>query len=123
MESLTTFAPFWALYLAFALVGYWCWNQMFCWLPEHSNWRRFLRIPGAVILFTPAPAAAGSVHFAPAIFILLLNIMEGQPVLAQPALLWLLAALCLGLLVQALRQAIARWRQPETATEKPTREV
>ncbi len=123
MESLTTFAPYWALYLAFALVGYWCWNQLFFWLPAHSNWRRFLRVPGAVILFTPAPAAAGSAHIAPAIFVLLLNLLEGQPVLTEPALLWLLAAFCLGLLVQAIRQAIRRWRQPESGTDTPAQEV
>lgn len=113
MESLTTFAPFWALYLAFALVGYWCWNQLFFWLPAHSNWRRFLRIPGAVILFTPAPSAADSVHFVPAIFVLLLNLLEGQSVLAEPALLWLLAACCIAMLIQAVRQWLARLPGPE----------
>ncbi len=53
MESLTTFAPYWALYLAFALVGYWCWNQLFFWLPAHSNWRRFLRVPGGGYFIYP----------------------------------------------------------------------
>lgn len=113
MESLIIFAPFWALYLGFAVVGYWCWNRLFFWLPAHSDWRRLARIPGAVILFTPAPAAEGSGHFAPAVFVLLLNLLEGQPIAEESALLWLLSAVCLGLLLQALRQVIARWRQPE----------
>ena len=110
MEGLIEYWPFWAVYFIFALSGYWCWQQMFFWLPRGSEWRRFLRVPGAVILFTPAPVAAGSSYFAPAVFVVLLDLMSGKNVLQSPALIWLLAACMLGMLILVIRSVLVRIR-------------
>lgn len=115
MESLIEYWQFWALYAAFALAGWWCWDQLFFWIPAGSDWRRLAAVPGAVILFTPSPVSAQSDHLAPAVFVLILDVLSGVPPLTSASLLWLLGGCCAGMLILAIRQLLVRWlgRNPE----------
>lgn len=106
MEGIIQFLPFWAVYLVCALVGYWCWNRMFFWLDADSDVRRFLRMIGAVLLFTPAPIAQDSNYFAPVLVVLPFTAISEGVNAALYALNWLLAALCLGVLVLGMRQLL-----------------
>ncbi|MCT7359820.1 hypothetical protein [Thalassolituus pacificus] len=106
MEGIIQFLPFWAAYLVSALVGYWCWNRMFFWLAQDSDVRRFLRMIGAVLLFTPAPIAQDSNYFAPVLVVLPFTAINEGINAALYAVSWLLAALCLGVLVLGIRQLL-----------------
>lgn len=79
---------------------------MFFWLDADSDVRRFLRMIGAVLLFTPAPIAQDSNYFAPVLVVLPFTAISEGVNAALYALNWLLAALCLGVLVLGMRQLL-----------------
>lgn len=103
MESLMHYAPYWLSYYAFACVGLWCWTKMFFWLAADSDWRRFLIMLGAALLFTPAPLSTSAGHFAPAVFVLLLDLLSGISLAKSTSLLWLLAGFCIAMLFLAFK--------------------
>jgi len=119
MEGLIAYSPFWLAYAVFAAIGYWCWEGLFFWLSRDSDIRRFLHMLGAVLIFTPAPVAAGSPYFAPAFIVLPFTALTSSMGEAMYAVTWFLGGLCTGLIILALRQLI-HWlknRQPQTAEE------
>lgn len=97
MESIMAYWPYWALYLVFAFAGWWCWNQLFFFLGKAPALQRLIKILGAVLLFTPAPIAHSSGHFAPAVFVVLLGAMSGEDVLHGAVITWFGAGLMAGL--------------------------
>lgn len=106
MQSLIDYAPFWLAYCAFALLGLWCWQRLFFWLPAKGDMRTLITIVGAVILFTPAPTSADSQHLAPAIFVLLLDALNGIKPQQSQAVLWLLSAACGVVFVVLIRKLL-----------------
>ncbi|MCD8521592.1 MAG: hypothetical protein LRY66_01275 [Saccharospirillaceae bacterium] len=122
MEGIIQFLPFWMAYLVSALVGYWCWNRMFFWLAHDSDVRRFLRMMGAVLLFTPAPIAQDSNYFAPVLVVLPFTAISEGLNAAMYALSWLLAALCVGVLVLGLRQLLL-WMRSRLANDNEQSEA
>lgn len=116
MEGIIQFLPFWVAYLISATVGYWCWNRMFFWLEQDGDTRRFLRMTGAVLLFTPAPITDGANYFAPALIVVPFTAIGEGADAALYALSWLLAALCIGVLILGVRQLLL-WLQSRLRTE------
>lgn len=102
MQSLIDYAPFWLAYFAFAMLGIWCWQKLFFMLPKKGDWRTLITIVGAVLLFTPAPTTAESQHLAPAVFVLLLDVLSGINPAQSQAILWLLGTACLAVFVVLL---------------------
>lgn len=95
MESLIEYAPYWLMYWMFAVIGLWCWQKMFYLIIKQSDAQRLMTLLGVVLLFTPAPIAKGATHFAPAIFVLILDALSGIALADSNALIWLIAACCL----------------------------
>lgn len=106
MEGLISYFPFWAGYCLAAFAGLWCWDNLFFWLPRHSDLRRFFHMLGAVLLFTPAPIAQDSGYFAPAFVVIPFTTLGSSFADAMYALNWLLGGLCVGIIVLALRHLI-----------------
>lgn len=106
MEGLIEFLPFWLGYLAFAAVGYWCWQGLFFWLSKDSDIRRFLHMLGAVLLFTPAPIAAGSSYFAPAAIVMPFVALGSGVSEAMYSVTWMLGGLCVGVVVLGIHQLL-----------------
>ncbi|MDK2776469.1 MAG: hypothetical protein KYX62_02280 [Pseudomonadota bacterium] len=115
MEGLIQFAPFWLGYLVFAIVGYWCWEQLFFWLKRGGDVRRFLHMLGAVLLFTPAPVTLGSAYFAPAFIVFPFTLISSGMTDAMYAVTWFLGGLCVGLVILALRQMLVWLRSRQTS--------
>ena len=108
MESINLYWQAWAAYVFFALVGLWCWDKMFFWLAKEGDMRRLVLVLGAVLLLTPTFINDKDAFFAPAIFVLILDILGGIHPLSSPALIWLLVASCFGVLVLALGQLLIK---------------
>lgn len=108
MQSLIEYAPYWLAYFGFAVLGLWSWQRLFFVLIKHAEVRKFITLLGAVMLFTPAPSSLDSQHFAPAIFVLILDVLGGVAPLQSASLIWLLAALCLGGFILAVRSLSGR---------------
>lgn len=102
MQSLIDYAPFWLAYFGFAVLGLWSWQRIFFLLFKHKDIRSLITVLGAALLFTPAPASVDSQHFSPAIFVLLMDVLSGVSPLQSPALIWLLAAACIGVFAVAI---------------------
>lgn len=118
MEGLIQYAPYWLWYFAFACTGLWCWQTMFSFFKLGRDGESFITALGIVLLFTPAPL--DSTNFAPAIFILILEAISGNSLWGNAAILWMLAALCLAMLVVAARYAIIRLKNNQQQDEIPT---
>lgn len=117
MQSIIEYAPFWLAYLGFAVLGLWCWQQLFFLFFKHRDIRSLVTVFGAALLFTPAPTTAESLHFAPAVFVLLLDALSGVAFANSPAVLWLLSATCLGVFVVALYRLFNRSEKIEVPAE------
>lgn len=102
MQSLIDYAPFWLAYFAFAVLGFWCWRRVFFMLSNKGDLFQLISIIGAALLFTPAPTSETSQHFAPAIFVLLLDSLSGVDPTKSKSIIWLLASVCLGVFVVLL---------------------
>ncbi|WP_430462592.1 hypothetical protein ACQUQU_07345 [Thalassolituus sp. LLYu03] len=117
MEGLMEYLPAWAGYLVFALIGYRCWRYLFFWLREDSDVRRFFHTLGAVLLFTPAPVAAGSSFFAPAFVVFPFTLLGSGLASAMYSVTWLLGGLCTGLVILGVRQFLA-WMKEKTENDR-----
>ena len=53
-----------------ALICFWAWEKMFFWIKQ-KDLKAIVRILGAVLLFTPAPIAVDSTHYAPAFIVMI----------------------------------------------------
>lgn len=95
MNGIEEYLSFWLIYLAFATVGYWCWQRMFFWLKQTDIKRLFLML-GAVLVYTPAPIAPDSDYFAPAFIVLPFSLIISRSAETSYALNWLLGGLCAG---------------------------
>lgn len=115
MEGIAEFSGFWLLYLVFACVGFWCWNRLFFWLKPGSDLRRFFHMLGAVLVFTPAPIAAESVYFAPAMVVFPFTLLTSSLDNAMYAANWFLGGLIVGAVVLAIVQSV-RFVQKRSAT-------
>lgn len=106
MQSLIDYAPFWAAYFAFALLGLWCWQKLFFFLPAKSTLKEITLIVGIVLLFTPAPSATESQYLAPAVFVLVFDLLSGVEVAASQAWLWYALSACLVIAIAIFKQLL-----------------
>lgn len=118
MEGLIPYAPYWLTYYAFACVGLWCWHRLFFWLPARSDWRSFFIMLGTALLFTPAPLSAQSTHFAPAIFVLILDLLSGISLAKSTSVLWLLSGFCFAMLFLAVKYLLRWIKNKQTLTQE-----
>lgn len=111
MESINLYWQAWLAYVCFSLVGLWCLDRLFFWLPKNSDIRRLIIVLGAAVLLAPASISATSTteaYFSPAIFVLILDVLGGMHPLSSPALIWLLSVSCIAVLVLALGQLLIK---------------
>lgn len=108
MESIVLYWQAWLVYALFALLGLWCLDKMFFWLAKKGDARRLVLVLGAVVLFTPAPVSITKAHLAPAVYVLILDVLSGMNPLSSPAILWLLTISCIAVLVLALVQLLMK---------------
>lgn len=119
MESMIAYWPFWALYFAFALAGWWCWNQLFFFLAKTPALQRLIIILGAVMLFTPAPVPHLNDHLAPAVFVVILRAMSGENLLHEMVITWFSLGVAAGLLVFLISGWLFPYRtKPQKKTDK-----
>lgn len=110
MSGILDYLIFWLLYFTFAAIGFRCWKSMFWKMKPGSDWRRFVYMLGAVLVFTPAPIQAGSEYFAPAFVVFPFTALTVSFSESVYALTWWLGALCVGTVALALYQALRRVR-------------
>lgn len=94
MQGLTEFWQAWMLYIGFSFVGLWCIRRTFFWLKTGSESGKLITVLAAALLLTPAPISGAEGYYAPAIFVLLIEALEGQSLFMSSALLWLLLGAC-----------------------------
>src|SRR5690554_7036047 len=78
MEGMSNYWLVWLIYIGFGIVGVWCWDKLFFWLKKGGDMRRLAMMLGAVLLLTPAPIPETEGLFAPAIYILILDLLSGS---------------------------------------------
>ncbi len=108
MEGINLYWQAWLVYVCLAFVGIWCWDKLFFWIAKDSDMRRLILVLGAVMLLTPATIDTAKAYFAPAIFVLILDVLGGMNPLSSPALIWLLSASCLAILILAIGQLVIK---------------
>lgn len=108
MESINLYWQAWLAYCCLAVVGLWCWDKLFFWLAKGSDMRRLMLVLGAVLLLTPASINSSEALFAPAIFVLMLDVLGGMNPLASPALIALLAVSCIAVVALAIGQVATK---------------
>lgn len=101
----------WALYGLSALGCFWAWNKMFFWIVQ-KDMKAFIRIIGAVLLFTPAPldpiqSEAGIFNgevsnYAPAFLVILFRGLLEKNASFLDAVIYMLIGLILGLILMPL---------------------
>lgn len=111
MESINLYWQAWLVYSCLALVGVWCWDKLFFWLQKGSDLRRLFMLLGAVLLLTPASISSSEALFAPAIFVLILDVLGGMHPLSSPATIWLLTVSCIAVFALALGQTLINKRK------------
>lgn len=87
------------MYLAVALVGCWCWQQMFFWLPKGSLARHLSWAPGWALLLSPGPAAGDNNLLAPAFIGALLGILTKNTESMMASLVWMAGGLVVALII------------------------
>jgi hypothetical protein len=112
MESLMfTGLSQWVLYGISALACFWAWDKMFFWI-QQKDMKAFVRIIGAVLLFTPAPldpllAESGMFNgevsnYAPAFIVIIFRGLLENDAPFLDAVIFMLAGLCIGLILMSL---------------------
>ena len=101
----------WALYGLSALACFWAWDKMFFWIRQ-KDMKAFVRILGAVLLFTPAPldplqAESGIFNgeisnYAPAFIVILFRTLLENNAPFLDAVIYMLAGLFIGLILMSL---------------------
>ena len=91
----------WLVYGISALICFWAWEKMFFWIKQ-KDLKAIVRILGAVLLFTPAPIAVDSAHYAPAFIVIIFRkfLENNAPVL--DAVMYMLVGLLVGLVLMSL---------------------
>lgn len=119
----------WAVYALSALLCFWAWDKMFFWISQ-KDLKVFVRILGAVLLFTPAPLEpvimdvqslsaeslnGEGVHYAPAFIVILFRsfLENNAPIL--DAVIFMLAGLLIGLILMSLLSLINFFRSKLSA--------
>jgi hypothetical protein len=110
MESLMfTGLSQWLLYGISALACFWAWDKMFFWI-QQKDMKAFVRIFGAVLLFTPAPLDptqsgifTGDVsNYAPAFIVIIFRALLENNAIFLDAVIYMLAGLFVGLILMSL---------------------
>lgn len=101
----------WAVYGISALLCYWAWDKMFFWISQ-KDLKAFVRILGAVLLFTPAPLDPiqsemgvfnGEVsNYAPAFLVILFRGLLEKNASYLDAVICMLVGLIIGLILMSL---------------------
>lgn len=101
----------WFLYGLSALACFWAWDKMFFWIRQ-KDMKAFVRILGAVLLFTPAPldplqAESGIFNgeisnYAPAFIVILFRALLENNSPFLDAVIYMLVGLFLGLILMSL---------------------
>jgi hypothetical protein len=101
----------WAVYAISALICYWAWDKMFFWIAQ-KDLKAFVRILGAVLLFTPAPLDPiqaemglfnGEVsNYAPAFLVILFRGLLEKNASYLDAVIYMLMGLIIGLILMSL---------------------
>ena len=111
MEGMSTYWLVWLIYIGFGIVGVWCWDKLFFWLKKGGETRRLTMVLGAVLLLTPAPVPQSDGLFAPAIYILILDLLSGSNPLTSPALVWILVVSCIAVIALTIGQFMLKKKQ------------
>jgi hypothetical protein len=112
MESLMfTGLTQWVVYGLSALACFWAWDKMFFWIKQ-KDVKAFVRILGAVLLFTPAPldpiqAASGLFtgdvsNYAPAFIVIIFRGLLENDAIYLDAVIYMLAGLLIGLILMSV---------------------
>jgi hypothetical protein len=90
----------WLVYGISALICFWAWEKMFFWIKQ-KDLKAIVRILGAVLLFTPAPIAVDSTHYAPAFIVIIFRkfLENNAPIL--DAVMFMLVGLLAGLVLMS----------------------
>ncbi len=114
----------WIAYALSALACFWAWDKMFFWIVQ-KDLKAFVRILGAVLLFTPAPLEsiaidaenfnmssliAGDAHYAPAFIVIIFRGLLEKNASFLDAILFMLAGLLIGLILMSLLSLINFFR-------------
>ena len=101
----------WVLYGISALICFWAWDKMFFWIHQ-KDIKAFIRILGAVLLFTPAPldsiqADAGIFNgevsnYAPAFIIIIFRGLLENNTSFLDAVIYMLSGLFIGLILMSI---------------------
>lgn len=91
----------WLVYALSALACFWAWDRMFFWIRQKDA-KAFVRILGAVLLFTPAPMDADATNHAPAFIVILFRTFLENNAPIFDALIYMLGGLFLGLILMSL---------------------
>lgn len=91
----------WLVYATAALACFWAWDKMFFWLVQ-KDLKAFVRILGAVLLFTPAPLTVESSNFAPAFIVIIFRTFLENDAPILDAVVFMLAGLFIGLVLMSL---------------------
>ena len=113
MEGMSNYWLVWLIYIGFGIVGVWCWDKLFFWLKKGGDMRRLAMVLGAVLLLTPAPIPETEGLFAPAIYILILDLLSGSSPLGSPALVWILVVRCIAAVALTIDQLILKKKQAD----------
>lgn len=102
MESLmfTEWAQ-WLVYGISALICFWAWERMFFWVKQ-KDLKAIVRILGAALLFTPAPIAVDSSHYAPAFIVIIFRKFLENNAPIWDAIMYMLVGLLIGLVLMSL---------------------
>ena len=112
MESLMfTGLTQWVVYGLSALACFWAWDKMFFWIKQ-KDVKAFVRILGAVLLFTPAPldpmqAVSGLFtgdvsNYAPAFIVIIFRGLLENDAIYLDAVIYMLAGLLIGLILMSV---------------------
>jgi hypothetical protein len=132
MESVASYYTYWAVYMAAALIGYWCWGRMAFWVAERGVVYHLYSAVGAVLIFTPLPVTGQEQTLAPGfVAIAFTFISEGFSGVYEFAV-WYLAstvlagiALIVGLILikpeAKAKASVVKREQPSSVPDNPFR--
>jgi signal transduction histidine kinase len=95
----------WLLYAVSALACFWAWDRMFFWVSQ-KDLKAFVRILGAVLLFTPAPLDVEANQHAPAFIVILFRTFLENNASIYDAVIYMLAGLFIGLILMSVLSLI-----------------
>lgn len=99
----------WLAYGLSALACFWAWEKLFFWIKQ-KDLKIIIRILGAALLFTPAPLDIEGTDFAPAFIVIIFRTFLENDTSIFDAIIYMLAALCVGLILMSLLSLFAYLR-------------